>query len=139
RQRNCPGEDDRLDPMDPTLRRAGRPKNSRRQRPQPEPLEERAVSVGGDPFAIGGDPIVRREDFRITTFASSLNYPTGLRPLADGSVLVGVNNPNAPATSFFNSSGAILRLVDANRDGVADGPGAVLFQGLPGSISSIVA
>ena len=29
------------------------------------------------PFTVGGDPSVNPADFRITTFVSGLNYPTG--------------------------------------------------------------
>src|SRR5262245_58808283 len=81
-----------------------------------EPLEERALLTDG-PFTVGGDPIVRPADFRITTFASGLNYPKGLERLSDGSLLVAVNNPVAGSTSFYNSTGQLLRFTDVDGDG----------------------
>ena len=75
-------------------------------------------------FTIGGDPRVNPNDFRITTFASGLNFPTGMVRLSDGSILIATSNPTG---SYFNSSGTLLRFVDANGDGVADGPGQVMY------------
>jgi len=75
-------------------------------------------------FAIGGDPRVNPNDFRITTFTSGLNFPTGMVQLSDGSILIATSNPTG---SYFNSSGTLLRFVDANGDGVADGPGQVMY------------
>ena len=82
-------------------------------------------------FTIGGDPRVNPDDFRITTFASGLNYPNGLARLSDGSILVATSNPNGTGT-FFASSGALLRFTDTNGDGVADGPGQVMYSDLLG-------
>ena len=82
-------------------------------------------------FTIGGDPRVNPNDFRITTFASGLNYPNGLARLSDGSILVATSNPNGTGT-FFASSGALLRFTDTNSDGVADGPGQVMYSDLLG-------
>jgi hypothetical protein len=82
-------------------------------------------------FTIGGDPRVNPNDFRITTFASGLNYPNGLARLSDGSILVATSNPNGSGT-FFASSGALLRCTDTNRDGIADGPGQVMYSDLLG-------
>ena len=65
-------------------------------------------------------PGVRSNDFRITTFATNLSYPLGMARLTDGSLLVGVSE----GASFDSSVGKIVRLVDADRDGVADSPGA---------------
>src|SRR5688572_19433904 len=76
-------------------------------------------------FAIGGDARVNPDDFRITTFASGLNFPTSLVRLPDGSILVATSNPSG---SYFNSTGTLLRFVDADGDGVADGPGAVVYS-----------
>jgi hypothetical protein len=98
-------------------------------------LEDRTLLSGGLP--VGGDPIVNPADFRITTFASGLNYPHGMTTLSDGSLLVAVNNPVPGDTSFFNSTGVLLRFTDANGDGVADGPGKVLFKGLPGEVTAL--
>ncbi len=68
-------------------------------------------------FAVGGDARVNPDDFAITTFAEDLNYPVGMVELPDGSLLVAVSTGG----SFFSSpSGQILRLVDADDDGVAE-------------------
>ena len=93
--------------------------------------------LSGPPFAVGGDPSVNPADFRVTTFASGLNYPKAMTTLSDGSLLVAVNNPTAGATSFYQSTGELLRFVHANGDGVADGPGQVLDNNLPGQITAI--
>lgn len=91
--------------------------------------------MNGDPFAIGGDLRVHPADFRITVFAQNLNYPYSMQQLADGSLLVGISRPRG--TSYFNSVGELLRLVDGDGDGIADGPGTILFDGLPGSVTSV--
>lgn len=85
--------------------------------------------------AIGGDASVRPGDFRITTFASGLDYPASMQPLSDGSFLVGVSAPNGPG-GYFNSTGQLLRLVDSNHDGIADTT-QVLADQLPGGITSV--
>jgi glucose/arabinose dehydrogenase len=99
-----------------------------------ELLEQRALLA---PFSVGGDPSVHAADFRVTTFASGLNYPTGVLAEPDGSMLVVVNNPVTGSTSFFNSTAQVLRLVDTNGDGVADGTPTVLASNLPGADSAI--
>ncbi len=88
-------------------------------------------------FAVQGDlqaqfslqgPGVNPSDFRVTTFASGLNYPVGMTELDDGSMLVAVSN----GSNFFGStSGAILRLVDTDDDGVADQQ-TTLVNNVPG-------
>lgn len=84
------------------------------------------------PFTLRG-PGVRPEDFRVTTFASGLSHPLGMAQLPDGSLLVAVSKGG----SYWNSVGEVIRLVDADGDGVADGPGQVLITGLPGSQTSL--
>lgn len=74
--------------------------------------------ASGQPFSIGGDSRVDPADFEITTFASGLDFPFGIAVLQDGSLLVGVNSPPLGG-SFFGASGALLRLVDGDGDGVA--------------------
>jgi len=101
-----------------------------------EKLEDRTL-LTNPPFSVGGDPIVNPADFRVTVFASGLNYPHGMTRLPDGSLLVGVSNPVQGSTSYFDSTGEILRFVDANSDGVADGPGEDLYDGLPGEITAL--
>jgi glucose/arabinose dehydrogenase len=77
---------------------------------------------------------------RVTTFAEGLNFPTGMVQLSDGSVLVATTNTTAPGRSFYDAAnvGGLVRLVDANNDGAADGPGTNLAPaGLVGSITSL--
>ena len=89
------------------------------------------------PFTIGGDPRVDPADFRVTTFATGLDYPYGMTQLSDGSILVATSDPDG--SSFFSSTGELLRLADDDGNGVADGAGTVLFTGLPGAMTSLVA
>jgi glucose/arabinose dehydrogenase len=98
-----------------------------------EVLEDRFVpSV---PFVVGGDPRVNPADFQITTFATGLDFPYGMVQLADGSLLVAEST--SPSGSYFRSVGELVRLVDADGDGIADGPGTVLYTGLPGSVTAL--
>src|ERR1041385_2745207 len=92
--------------------------------------------ASADPFSIHG-PGVRPADFRITTFASGLDYPKGMQALPDGSLLVASSVPNPGKQSFYSSTGVLLRFADADGDGIADGPPDVLFSGLPGSLSGL--
>jgi glucose/arabinose dehydrogenase len=87
---------------------------------------------------VGGDPIVNPADFRVTTFASGLNYPTGVLAEPDGSLLVVENVTPAGGTNFYGTTAEIVRLVDTNGDGVADGSPTVLASGLPGADSAII-
>jgi glucose/arabinose dehydrogenase len=89
------------------------------------------------PFAVGGDPVVKAADFRVTAFATGLNFPSGVVAEPDGSLLVVVNTPNSGSTSFFDSTAQVIRLVDTSGDGVADGAPAVLASGLPGADSAL--
>lgn len=73
--------------------------------------------------------------FRVTTFASGLNFPTSMQRLNDGSILVGTSDP--VTGSIYNSTGTLLRFTDANNDGVADGPGQVAYTGLTGTVTSV--
>ena len=86
-------------------------------------------------FAIGGDARVNPDDFRITTFASGLNVTTSLVRLPDGSILAAVSN----GANYFGSSGSLLRFVDANGDGVADGQGAVVYTDPAGVLTAVEA
>lgn len=89
-----------------------------------------------DPFTIRG-PGVRASDFRITRFASGLNYPKGMQELPDGSLLAATSDPTGTSKSFYSSTGTVVRFEDRDEDGVADGPPARLFTGLPGSLSGL--
>jgi len=84
------------------------------------------------PFSVHG-PGVKASDFRITTFATNLSYPLGMARLTDGSLLVAVSD----GTSFGNSTGKLVRLVDVDQNGIADGPATVLYTGLPGGQTSL--
>jgi hypothetical protein len=84
------------------------------------------------PFTLRG-PGVNMSDFRVTTFATNLNYPLGMARLTDGSLLVGVSD----GTSFDNSVGRVIRLVDADDDGVADAAPAILYTGLTSGQTSL--
>jgi len=85
-----------------------------------------------DPFAIQG-PGVKATDYRITVFATNISYPLGMVQLSDGSLLVAVSQ----GASFWSSTGQLIRLADTNHDGIADAPGAVLYNGLPGGQTSL--
>lgn len=91
----------------------------------------RAASAA--PFQVQG-PGVNPQDFRITTFASGLDYPLGMAKLSDGSLLVAVSRLGG---FFGNSNGQLIRLADTNQDGIADGAGQVLYTGLPGGQTSL--
>jgi glucose/arabinose dehydrogenase len=76
-----------------------------------------SLSPAAAQFDLVPGPRVNPDDFEITTFAEGLNYPVGMELLEDGSMLVAVAN----GASFFSStSGRLLRLVDADDDGVAE-------------------
>ncbi len=89
----------------------------------------------GVPFTLQG-PGVQPDEFRVTTFATGLNFPNGMASLPDGSLLVGVSNPN-PGGGLYDSTGELLRFVDANHDGVADGPGQVMYTFSLGTLTSV--
>ena len=104
-------------------------------RPRFDRLEDRSLMAA--PFVVGGDPSVNPADFRVTTFATGLNYPKSMQRLADDSLLVATSRPNSSPGSYWNSTGELIRLVDANGNGEADGPGTVLATGLPGMLTSV--
>ena len=87
---------------------------------------------------MGGDPIVNPAEFRVTAFASGLNFPTGVLNQSDGSLLVVENKSlGRAANDFYSTNARLVRLVDTNGDGVADGTPTVLASGLPGADSAI--
>jgi glucose/arabinose dehydrogenase len=100
------------------------------------------VSVTGtvqkpQPFAIGGDASVHPSDFKITTFATGLNYPHSMQLLSDGSLLVSTSDP-VPGGNYFASTGTLRRFIDSDNDGVAEGPGQIKYSGLPGALTGLV-
>jgi glucose/arabinose dehydrogenase len=84
------------------------------------------------PFTIQG-PGVQPTDFRVTVFATGIDYVLGMDELPDGSILAAITD----GPKYFSGNGRIVRFVDANRDGVADGPGKTLFTGLQGGLTSL--
>ncbi len=85
------------------------------------------------PFSISG-PGVNPSDFRITTFAEGLNFPVGMTPLSDGSMLVAVSN----GSSFFSTTqGSLIRLADTDNDGVADSQTTLVNNVPTGKLSSL--
>ncbi len=89
-----------------------------------------ASGQGAPPLAIGGDARVDPSAFRVTRFAEGLDFPLGMVELSDGSLLVGMNRQSFVGSSLLNSDGELVRLVDADRNGIADGPEQVLASGL---------
>ena len=63
----------------------------------------------------------------------SLPKLLGMAELSDGSILA----TSTDGPGFFTSNARLLRFVDANKDGFADGPPTVLFNGLIGGITSV--
>src|SRR2546430_2669672 len=53
--------------------------------------------------------------------------------LADGSLLVTLSQ----GANFFSSTGKVVRLTDTNLNGIADGPPAVLYSNLPGTLTGV--
>jgi glucose/arabinose dehydrogenase len=102
-------------------------------------LAEASGGQGAPPLAIGGDPRVDPTAYRVTRFADGLDFPLGMAELSDGSLLVGVNRPSFPGSSLLNSNGELVRLADADRDGLADAPEQVLASGLEAITSVRVA
>ena len=96
-----------------------------------------ALPATAAPPSVGGDPRVDPADFEVTEFATGLDFPVSMQELEDGSLLVGLALPDGTSGSFLNSIGELRRFVDADSDGVADGPGSALYGGLPGAVTSL--
>lgn len=96
------------------------------------------VLIGGigdlaaQPFTVQG-PGVNTNDFRVSTFASGLDFPLGMAELPDGSLLVTVSQ----GANYFSAPGRLVRLTDTNQNGIADGPPAVLYSNLAGSLTAV--
>jgi len=84
------------------------------------------------PFNLQG-PGVNPNDFRVTVFASGLDFPIGMAQLSDRSLLVGITQ----GANFFSGTGKIIRFADTNDDGIADGPGTIVYSNLPSSQSAV--
>ncbi|HUS36199.1 MAG TPA: hypothetical protein VM680_12680 [Verrucomicrobiae bacterium] len=88
--------------------------------------------AGQVPFTVRG-PGVNAADFRMTVFVTGIDYVLGMDQLSDGSILAAITD----GPSYFSGNGRLVRFVDANVDGVADGPGQTLFTGLQGGLTSV--
>lgn len=88
--------------------------------------------ASAQPFTLQGTG-VNAGDFRVTIFASGLDFPLGMARLEDDSLLVTVQQ----GANYFTAPGQLIRLTDTNRDGVADAPGTVLYTGLPSTLTAV--
>jgi glucose/arabinose dehydrogenase len=95
-------------------------------------LASSLASAGEVPFTLQG-PGVDPKNFDVTIFASGLGFPVGMAEFSDGSILVAVNE----GSNFLSTTGKLIRLRDADEDGVADGPPQTMFAGLPGSQTAV--
>jgi len=106
-----------------------------------------AAVVLWQPGVIHGEvvapPLARPQDqsrFQVGVFATGLEYPTSMATLADGSLLVATSKGGPSWLDnyiFASQSGALVRLVDADGDGVADGPPQTVAANLPGLVTSV--
>lgn len=86
------------------------------------------------PLLLGPVPGLDPAELRVTQFASNVGFVYGLARADDGALLAGVSG----STYLFSGAPAsVLRFVDANADGVADGPGTPVIGGLPGVITAV--
>jgi len=92
-----------------------------------------ALEASAQPFSVRG-PGLAPVAFEVTTFASGLAFPSSMQQLADGSLIVLTTTPNG---LWGSSEGRILRLVDADGNGVADGVPQQLASGLPAVATSL--
>jgi glucose/arabinose dehydrogenase len=88
--------------------------------------------ANAQPFTVQG-PGVNANDFRVTTFASGLDFPLGMAQLSDGSLLVTVSQ----GANYFSAPARLVRLTDTNQDGIADGPPTVLYSNLAGGLTAV--
>jgi glucose/arabinose dehydrogenase len=90
-------------------------------------------NVADAQFTLQG-PGVNPADFRISTFATGLNFPVGMTELADGSLLVATSN----GSDFFgSSSSSLIRLADGDGDGVAEARQTLVDNVPGGRITSV--
>lgn len=88
-------------------------------------------------------PLARAQDrarFRVSVFATGLAFPTSMAQLADGSLLVATSQGGTDwldNSIFASKSGSLVRLIDADRDGMADGPPQTLAANLPGLVTTV--
>src|SRR4051794_39958988 len=94
-----------------------------------------AASAARTPLLLGDSPLIDTSALQVSVFAKDLDFPMGVALLPDESLLVGFSKPSNGG--YFESSGELRRLVDANNDGVADDAGTVLASDLPGTIVAV--
>lgn len=82
-----------------------------------------------------GLPLQEGVPLHASIFATDLNFPVGMVVLPDGSLLVGSSNPTGG--TYFSSTGELVRLMDADGDGVADGPVETVATGLAGMVTAV--
>lgn len=88
--------------------------------------------AAAQPLTLGGSDLVDPSCFVVTRFMEGLDFPYAMAELPDGSLLVGSGSPG----SYFASSGQLIRLLDADGDGVAD-ESQILHASLPGGVTDI--
>ncbi len=95
--------------------------------PRPRPLAALCLAPGlvaacWPAAAAPPTPTPTVPGFAVTAFATGLDFPLGMVELDDGSLLVATAATPPGGGSYFASPGQLLRLVDTDGDGVADGP-----------------
>ncbi len=95
------------------------------------------TDAGAAPFSKPLGCGVAAADFRVTTFATGLNFPYGMERLADGSLIVATSVPRTATSGYFATTGELRRFVDSNGDGIADDAGTVVYTGLPGALTAV--
>ncbi len=99
--------------------------------------------LAASPVLNAANPLVDLSQFRVTTFATGIDFPTSMARLGDGSLLVGSTLPTQSFSgdsgylNFYTGSGRLLRFTDTDANGVADGPAVVVASGLAGAITSV--
>lgn len=87
------------------------------------------------PIALGDDPRIAEAGIELSVFATGLEFPMGMVPLPDNSILVATSAPDGG--SYFQSTGALVRLTDQDGDGRADDAGTILAADIPGPLVAI--
>lgn len=88
-------------------------------------------------LALGEDPRVDGDRFEVSRFAAGLSFPYGMVALDDGSLLVATSSTTPTVGTYWNAAGKIVRLVDADDDGLADAAPSVVYSGLPARPTSL--
>jgi hypothetical protein len=93
------------------------------------------ATLQAGPLLMGTVPGLDPAELRVTTFAANVGFVYGLAKADDGSLLAGVSGSSQGL--FDGTPASVLRFVDANFDGIADGPGVPVISGLPGVITAV--